>query len=1015
MFITDLAIKRPVFSTALSLMIIIIGFLSYTNLSLQQYPEVEEPVLTIDTHYHGAAPAVVESKITNILEETLASTPGLDYMESASKTGQSQITLYFREGVSINEAASDAREKVSQIRSSLPKDCDDPAISKNAANQDPFLYLSFSSPHIPELELYDYADRNLKAVFESLPGVGSVELWGNATTMQVRLDREKLKAYNLAVTDIIQVLTQESKDLPAGSIIKGKRYVNIVMESSFNSPKTMGELIITNDHGHLVRLKDLATLHLGRDVNEQESISRCNKKPTVFLAFKKASGGNILNISTTVSHVLTSLKKTLPDGMNLDMEYNKSMFIEASIKAVMMTIFEAIVLVLLIILFFLHSPRAALIPLLTIPVSLIGSFAFLYAFHCSLNTITLLAMVLAIGLVVDDAIVVLENIHRHIERGLTPLEAAFKGAREVGFAVIAMTITLASVYTPIAFAQGLTGKLFAEFAVSLAGAVLISGVVALTLSPMMCAMLLSSKKKENRHKVSRLIEEGITKVEEGYQKALQKALTYPKVLSGFLLLVFLSGIFLFTKLPSEMAPQEDEGVILSVVHGPANATLETMFSYAQKLETLLTSIPESQGSFTVTRRSEVFGGVTLKPWGKRKRSFLEIFADLDRQAKSIAGAQVNIFPPQGLMTGGQSGLQMGIKTTGSYATLEKDMDKLVKRIKEFPCFAFVYHDLFVGVPQLNVTIDRKKAALLGVKGDDIAETLSIMLSGHRTITFEKEGKHYKVVIHALDTQKHDLRDVGNFYVKSETSQTLLPLSNFITIAETAVPTELKHLNKMRSSTLSANLMPDCHMEKGLTLITQAMKETLPPTFQWEALGNLRKFLDSQGEMYMMFCAALLFIYLVLAIQFESLLDPLLIMVTVPLSMTGALLALYLAGGTLNIFSQVGLITLVGLITKHGILLVEFANKQRKEGLSVVDAALQATRMRLRPILMTTGAMVLGSIPLALASGAGAESRQQIGLVLVGGLLGGTFFTLFAVPFVYTMVKGRKIKFPYVQR
>lgn len=1028
MLITDLSIKRPVFSVALSLMIMIVGFLSYMNLSLQQYPDVEEPIFTVETAYSGAASPIIESKVTTVLEDALSGISDLDYMDSVSKTGVSQITLHFRGGTSVNGAASDIRERLSQVRSNLPKDAKDPKVLKSRAANDAFTFLMLTSPHHSELELYDYAIRYLKDSFESLPGVGGVLLYGDEMTMQIRLDRDKLTLYNLSVMDVLVALEESSIELPAGNIIKGNRHVNIIAETGLNSPEEMGELVLSQVEGHVVHLKDVATISLAKDTSEFQWMPRFNNKPAVVLAIRKTSEGNILTISAAVQKLIEKFKKTLPEGMHLEEGYNFSMFIEASIKAVKTTIFEAIFLVLLIILFFLHSPRAALIPLLTIPVSLIGSFAFLYMFHCSINTITLLAMVLAIGLVVDDAIVVLENIHRHIEEGLKPLEAAFQGAREVGFAVIAMTLTLASVYAPIAFVQGLTGKLFAEFAVALSGSVLISGVVALTLSPMMCSKLLRAKEFEKKNKISKLIESFLQCLEVGYQKTLQAALTFPKLLGVVLCFILAGGILLFYNIPSELAPQEDQGIIFAAANGPEGATFDSMTPYAHKLEGLFAAVPEHKGIFSVTERSGVFAGMTLIPWDQRKRGQTEIIDELRKNSSTIAGDQISIFPMQGLLSGGQAGFQMAIKTTGSYEDLEKDADKLVNKLKGSPCFQTVNHDLSIGTPQINLQIDRNKAALLGLKISDIARTLEVMLSGSRATTFEKGGRHYDVVVQAQESDKHSLEDMGNFYVKIDASKddakhkdkdketnpheaekALVPLSNLMAIREVAVPPTLKHLNKMKSTLLNAQLSSSCPMDEGLEIFNVAAKETLPATLQTEPLGSLRKFMDSQGDMYLIFCAALLFIYLVLAIQFESLIDPLLILATVPLSMAGALLALYWTGNTLNIFSQVGLITLVGLITKHGILIVEFANKQRDQGLSVRDAVLKATSLRLRPILMTTGAMVLGAIPLALATGAGAESRQPIGWVLVGGLLGGTFFTLFAIPFVYLVVKGRDVR------
>jgi multidrug efflux pump len=1018
MFITDIAIKRPVFSLALNIMIIIIGLLSYMNLSLQQYPDVEEPIIMVETAYPGAASSIVESKVTTRLEDALSGISGLDYMESTSKIGQSTITLFFKGGVSLSDAAADTRERIAQVRDSLPEDSKDPKVKKGQSNIDAFMTLVLTSPKYDDLELYDFTVRNLKGLFESISGVGGIQIWGNPITMQVRLDREKLKAYNIAVTDIIDTLQENTQEMPSGNIVKGKRHVSIITAAGLNTPQEMGELVISNAKGSVIHLKDISTITLEKDNGEDQWQPRFNDKPAVFIGLRKMTGGNILAISNEVTHIYNKVKETLPPDMILEIGYNFSMFIEASISAVKTTIFEATVLVLLIIFFFLHSPRAAFIPLLTIPVSLIGSFAFLYAFHCSINTITLLAMVLAIGLVVDDAIVVLENIHRHIENGLKPVDAALKGAREVGFAVIAMTLTLATVYAPIAFVQGLTGKLFSEFAVSLSGAVLISGLVALTLSPMMCSKILLPKEKEHHNRFTDWIEGFLAKIDSSYQKALRKALTMPKILTGVLITVLITGGVLFTRIPAELAPQEDEGVVMSWTQGPEGTTLETMSGYTKVVEGMMGNVPEHVGIWSATMRSGVYAGITLKPWSIRKRSQNEIIDELRKQAKGVEGVETFIFPMKGLLSGGQSGLQMGIKTPGTYQAHEQDMDKLVKKLKESPCFENVSHDLYLATPQLTINVDRNKAALLNVKVADIGRTLEVMLSGNRSTTFEKEGRHYDIVIQSDEKHKKDFSDIGNFYVKSEAPKgdkdsekkdTLVPLNSLITLKEIAIPAELKHLTKMRSSTLNADLSPSCRTDEALVILKAAAKEALPATAQMEPVGHLRKFMESQGEMYLMFLAALLFIYLVLAIQFESLLDPLLIMITVPLSMAGALLALYLTGSTMNIFSQVGLITLVGLITKHGILLVEFANKQRDEGLSVMDAALKAASMRLRPILMTTGAMVLGAVPLAFATGAGASSRQQIGWVLVGGLLGGTFFTLFAVPFVYTFVKGKLSK------
>lgn len=1020
MFITDFSIKRPVFSISVCLMILMVGILSYKNLDVQQYPSVDEPILSVETGYAGAAPHIVESNVTATLENTLASTPNLDYMTSSSTTGRSSITLYFRGGTSLSEAASDVREKIAQTSNDLPEECSAPVVNKS--DSDFVMNLILTSSTHSDTDLYAFADNNLKSVFAALPGVGGVEIYGNPETMQLRFDREKLKAYNLSIMDVLDIIKKNNKELPAGNIIKGKRHINIVVEGAVNTPRQMEEVILMTTHGHTLRLKDVATVTLGKDMGGNLWVPRFNKKPAVFMNIKKASNGNVLAIAATVLKHLAQIQSSIPADIHIEEGYNVAVFVQAAIQAVGVTIGEAIFLVLLIILFFLHSPRAALIPLITIPVSLIGGFCFLYAFDCSINTITLLAMVLAVGLVVDDAIVVLENIYRHIEKGLSPREAAFQGSREVGFVIIAMTATLASVYAPIAFVQGLTGKLFAEFAVTLGGAVLISGVVALILSPMMCAHLLPPQGAHKKNKLIQWIERFLIGIDRVYAKALKEALEHPRMIVSVLILVLGGDIVLLRSLPSELAPQEDEGIIQASIQGAQGTTVEAMLVYTPQIEDLLASVPEHFGLWTATQRSGIGGGVTLVPWKKRSRSQADVINDLRKQSNKMAGVQVFFYPLSSILTGGQGDFQMAVKTMGSYGELEVEMDKLVTKLKKYPCFQSVSQDLSLSTPQLNIQIDRDKAALLGITIEDAARTLEVMLSGDRNLTFEKEGQDYELVIQSREEHTKDLRDIGNFYIKPTESEglgsenpALVPLHTIATLREVAVSSNMQHLSKMRSATLSIDLAPSCSIDEALRIVEVTAKETLPKTFQLEPIGNLRKFLESQGEMLMMFMASLLFIYLVLAIQFESFLDPLLIMVTVPLSLVGALLALYLSGGTLNIFSQVGLITLVGLITKHGILLVEFANKRRAEGLSVREAALQAATLRLRPIVMTTGAMVLGALPLALATGAGAMSRQQIGWVLVGGLLGGTLFTLFAVPFVYIGVKSGFARFQMKQR
>ena len=1005
MLITDFSIRRPVFAVALSLIITLVGILSLRQLSLQHFPEVEEPVLTVQTNYRGASPYVVESKITNIMEEQFGGLTGIDYIESTSESGRSQITLHFKEGTSLQDASADVRERLSQIRDQLPDDVKDPRIMKSDTNDRAFMTLVFQSPTMNEMQLYDYVDRNVRGRLEAVSGVADCMLYGSPYTMQIRLKRDRLKAYSLTVAQILQTIENSSQDMPSGNITKGGRQVTVMTTSGLNTPESMGKLVLMAADDGIVYLKDVAHITLDKDDSNFAWEPRFNQETAIFAALNKMSGGNMLSISNQVEEMLPEIQAKLPDGMTVKLGYNFSRFIKASLDAVQHTILEAVVLVLLIIFFFLRSARASFIPLMTIPVSLIGSFAFLYAFNCSINTLTLLAMVLAIGLVVDDAIIILENIHRHIEEGKSPKDAALQGSREVGFAIIAMTLTLASVYAPIAFVQGLTGQLFAEFAVALAGAVLVSGLVALTLSPMMCSLLLRPHKEEKPW--AKKADTMIKSLESTYEKSLSWMIQANKTVSLILVGVLALAGVLFKLLPQELAPQEDQGIVMSWTQGPQGATLEIMKGYAEQVEAIFAATPEVAGIWSAAQQSGVFAGMTLVDWSERNRSQSDIINSLRKKFQKLPGVQAHVFPMKTILSGGQGGVQIAIKTAGDLNDLEETMEKLVDKVKSLPYFASASHDLRMNTPQLNVSVDREKAAMAGISLDSISNTLESMLGGRSPITFEMNGKHYDVIVQAIKQDKQGISEIQDFYIQATSPSgvhELLPIGQFIKINEVATPSEIKHFNKMRTATLSAELADGQDLQTALDATKQIIADTLKADMQMEYAGHMREFFSSKANMYLIFLAAILFIYLVLAIQFNSFIDPLLILVTVPLSMTGAMLALYLTGCSLNIFSQVGLITLVGLITKHGILIVEFANKRMEMGLSAQEAVKEAAQLRLRPILMTTGAMVLGAVPLALATGAGAETRQQIGWVLVGGLLVGTFLTIFIIPFVYSHVK-----------
>jgi multidrug efflux pump len=693
--------------------------------------------------------------------------------------------------------------------------------------------------------------------------------------------------------------------------------------------------------------------------------------------------------------------------MEVRVAHDKSVFIAESIKNVYMTIAEAIVLVVLIIFLFLRSIRATLIPLVTIPVSLIGAFALMYAFDFSINTLTLLALVLAIGLVVDDAIVMLENIYRHVEEGMTPVKAALLGSREISFAVIAMTITLAAVYAPIGFMTGLTGRLFTEFAWTLAGAVIVSGFVALTLSPMMCSKLL--RQVHTRNFADRAIERVLNGLTASYRALLDSALTMRPLVIVIGLAVAGASYFLFTAIKGELAPVEDQGNIAVVFRGPEGATIDYADAHAKKLEAIALDVPEADRVFAIAGNPTVSQGrviLRLKPWEERSRTQQEIGRAIAPSIVEIPGVVAFPSNPPPLGQSARSKpVTFIIQTARPYAELDRMVETFLDKIRDYPGLVDVDSDLKLNSPQLDISVDREKAAATGVEIDTLGRTLETMLGGRQVTRFKKEGEQYDVVVKIADIDRQNPDDLRRIYVRGR-DDAMIPLSNLITIKETVAPKELNHFNQLRAASITAQLAPGYTLSEGLDFLAKTAQEVLPATATVDYAGESREFRTASASLYLIFLLALAFIYLVLAAQFESFTDPFIIMLTVPLSITGALLALWWSGGTLNIYSQVGLVTLIGLITKHGILIVEFANQLRAKGMPLREAVIESAALRLRPILMTTGAMVLGAVPLALATGAGAESRQDIGWVIVGGLMIGTLFTLFVIPVVYSYLSRR---------
>lgn len=1006
MKISEVCIKRPVFASVLALLIVLVGLISYQRLTVREYPAIDEPVVSVVTTYKGASPEVVESQVTKPLEDQLAGIEGVDVMTSASRSERSAISIKFNLSRNPDSAAADVRDKVSRARRFLPDEIDEPIISKVEADSTPVIFMAVEAGSYSTLELSDYINRYVKTRLSVLPGAAEVRIYGERQpSMRIYIDRSKLAAYGLTVQEVETALSQQNVLIPAGRIESADREFSVVSSTDLQTVEQFRNVIVANVKGYSVRLSDVADVRIGPA--DERMLSRFNGKEGLNIGITKQSTANPLDLSKAAYAEVALINETLPAGMKLSIAYDSSVFILESIKSVYHTIGEAVLLVVLVILFFLRNMRASLIPIVTIPVSLIGACGIMYFFGFSVNTLTLLAMVLAIGLVVDDAIVVLENIFRHIEEGKTRLEAAFLGAKEIGFAVVAMTLTLVAVYAPLAFATGRTGRLFIEFALTLAAAVLVSGFIALTLTPMMCSTLLRHQTGHGRVylAIERFLE-GLTRV---YRASLLWALSQRTLVLGLGLVVALGSVVLFKTVKSELAPLEDRGVVFGVISAPDGATLDYTARSIKAIETFYGAIPEAAGSQSIIgfpTVTEGFAILRLKPWDERERSQQSIARELQPKFSALPG--VRAFPTNPPSLGQRATskpVEFVIMSQASYPEIAKLVDGFLDKLKDYPGLQNVDTDLRLNTPELTVEVNRDKLADVGVAVGTVGRTLESMLGGRQVTRFRDSGEQYDVIVQVKKSDRADPTDISDIYIRTQ-SGGMVQLSNFLQVKESVSPQSLNHFNRLRAVKVRAAIAPGYALGEVLEHMDKVAREALPHTVQTDLDGQSREFRDSSGSIYLVFVMALAFIYLVLAAQFESWRNPLIIMLSVPLSMTGALLALWLSGGTLSIYSQIGLITLVGLITKHGILIVEFTTQLRSEGKALQEALVQACVMRLRPILMTTGAMVLGTLPLAFAAGAGAESRQQIGWVLVGGLSFGTLLTLFVVPVAYTLIAGK---------
>jgi len=1013
MILSNISIRRPVLAWVLNLVILLVGVICYTRLPVRLIPNVDVPVVTVATSYPGANAQVIESQITKPIEDALSGIEGIDFIQSVSRAESSQVTVRFRLDRDADAAASDVRDRVAQARGALPNESNEPIVQKQEADAQPIIYLAFSSDRHSLIEIADFATRVVKDRVQNIPGVAQAQVYGNRYAMRVWLDPEKMAGVSLTPADVEAALRAQNIEIPAGRVEGRQREFTVLSETDLRTPEQFSQIIVSAANGYLVRLGDVAKVELGADSSRFRA--RFNGNNAIPLGIVKQAVANPLEISAALKKLLPEITRTLPQGMKVEIGYDSTIFIQRSINEVYKTVGEAVLLVMLVIFLFLRSWRAVLIPLVTIPVALIGAFAVMYFLNFTINTLSMLAMVLAIGLVVDDAIVMLENIFRNVEHGMDPMTAAFKGSKEIGFAIIAMTLTLAAVYVPFAFSTGRSGKLFIEFALTLAGAVMVSGFTALTLSPMMSSRLLRHEKKHGRF--YEFGERVLHNIDEGYKRALQRVLGLRWWVVGSAALV-LAGVFvLHAQLPDELAPPEDQGLVVGFAMAPEGATIDYTDTYVKQMEVVFKKIPEMDRYFAIMgfggSVTSAIGFIRLKDWSERERTSQQVAGSLYQPFSAITGVMAFPSTPPPLGQGGfGQPVSFVVQTTGSWEELDKLVQGLLVKIRQNPKLTNPDSDLKLNKPELRIELNRDKIAAIGSSVTAVGRTMETMLGGRRVTRFKKGAEQYDVIVQIADDARRTPEDLSNIFVRAGDG-TMVQLDNLATVRETVAAKELNHFNKLRAATISAGLAPGYSQGQALDWLRQALQEVAPGA-QYDLSGQSREFRESGSGATLMLALALVFIYLVLSAQFESFIDPLIILVSVPLAVFGAFLCLVLlnigadlhlwnATGSWNIYTQIGVVTLVGLISKHGILIVEFANQLQARGRSKAEAALESAGLRLRPILMTTGAMVLGSIPLAFAEGAGAEARHQIGWVIVGGMSFGTVLTLFVVPVVYVLL------------
>ena len=1012
MHISELSIKRPVLAIVISLFLILIGLASYDKLTIREYPDIDNPVVSVTTVYRGASSEIIERDVTQIIEESISGISDIKEISSESRDEISTIRVEFNLGRDMDDAANDIRDKVSRVISKLPQDSDQPTVAKSDSDaRQAVMWIGFTSEQLDSIELNDYLERNIIDRLSIISGVASIRIGGERKyAIRIWLDPDRMAARNITVEDVLTSIDRENVERPAGKIQSVKREMNIHVESKLKNLDMFKQLVVKEYGDRKVRLEDISDLEIGPE--SRRGFLRANKKNAIGLGIVRQTKSNVLKVTNLVKEELEKIEKSLPENIEMSIGYDQSIFIDESISEVRFALFISMVMVIAVIYFFLFSPVATIIPALTIPVSIISTFSIIYFFGFSLNVLTFLALVLAIGLIVDDSIVVLENIKRRIEDGEDSYQASINGAKQITFVVIATTVVLVSVFLPLSFMGGKTGRLFIEFGVVLSSAVIFSSLIALTLTPMLCSKVMGLDSQQRREP------QLMTKFKKFYQDSLKFSQNNVKQVYIFSAVVILIAFILYQFIPKELAPTEDRGIFIISVQGPEGSTLEYTDKIVQEVENKLQPYVdqnEIKTLFSIVApgfsgqpgsANSAFLFASLEPWDIRDRHQKQIVGEIFPQLLSIPGARIFAINPPSL---GQSPFRSPVQLVISgdnYDDVAKWGNTLKNEVTTLNLRA-PNIDYKVNNPRLNLKINREKAAELGISAEQLTTTIETFFASNRVTTFSNRGLTYNVVLQARKDYRINLNSFDNIFVKSSKYEKLIPLSNFVSYQETSVSKELKRINRMPSTILSASLIPGYPLGDALRDITNLSKDVLPVNAKLSFTGASREYFESGNKLELTIIFAILVVYLVLAAQFESFINPLAIILTVPIAITAGLYTLFVTGASLNVYSQIGFLMLIGLITKNGILVVEFANKLRDKGLAIEEAIYQSSMIRLRPVLMTTISTMFGAIPLVLSSGAGAESRYSMAAVVLGGITLSALITLYLIPALYKFIETKR--------